>query len=1287
MVTEARASAETDNDEIIEQVDLLGGAVQQVNMTVAGGAVTVSSPGAIATEDPVTTQVEAELTADAGANLRTSAEVETTDLVGGTAEQVAVTVTGGEFALETASSITTENIRTAADAAVRVNAAASDSRDANSEGGQLGTVAVTVTGETLNLTADAGLMTGNLDSSAEAFVALDGTVVPSGDPLAGTATGGDITLTSRSGAIAPLPETGIRSNVIRGNGDGGTIRLDADSIQLTDNFLVTTISGNGSAGTITLLAADDVTLTNSRLFTVREASSAGNGTAGNVEITGRSITLDDFSFLNTATFGTGDAGRVALETTNGDIVLTDSSIFSLTAIEGDAAPISLQSAGAVRLNGNSAINSTVGLGAVGEGADIRIDAAEGVFVVGVGERPEGLDLGTDPELPEVEPNDSQDTPQSIDDGFALANNANVLFSNDVPFVSVTGANGNFPSDFYSFTVEAVGTQVTFDIDGVTPTDPGQTLDTDLTLYDDQGNQLAFNDDAPIHLGAGGSTSPNDAYLTYVFNRPGTYVVELDLDPERFDIDESGTYTLNISRVEDGLVNSGITTQTLSAGRSGNITVNAPLIDLQSGGQISAETLRNGRAGDITLQPFADGVSMAIALENGTQITGSTLDVGNGGNLTLRAPETIRITGEGRMAVETLGSGNAGTLSVDTARLTIRDGVTLSALTSAEATGNAGNLVLEASDRLLIQDANVTVSSEGAGDAGTLVVRGERLRLQDNGQILAFTTGSGTGGSILVETEVVSLSGNSLLSVESRGAGPAGNITLNTGRLRVAEAAQISATATEASTATERGGSVTLNASRMNLAGTVGIFSETGSSAPAGILRLGPSIGDGTLRLQLADGAEISASTRSSGNGGDLVLQAEEAIAIRGDGRLAAATESSGPAGDVRVETPRFSLSGNVSLSAETTGSGPGGNLAIAADDISITDGAEVTVSSLGAIAGNLDIVANRLTLEDGSISASTENGAAGQLRLLVTDEIALTNSRLSVEASRGGRAGDLQLQTDTLTVDDSAITVSSPEGQAGNVGITANFITLDNGEISAETGRNSGSGDASANVILDGLNLLFMQNGSVIAAQANAGANGGNIRIDASDGFIVANEGSNNDIIASARLDGEGGRIDIAAVRLFGLEERPGLFNDLRQNTTNDISASSEFGISGTIIIDELGIDPVQGTTELPTDTAPPPLAQGCQGTASSSRFIDTRRGGLPPQAADLASGDRLWESVGFSQNQGGGEEAQNIETLDLEETAPAIIEMQNWQYNDNGQIVLVAESSDGIETCQWIPR
>jgi large exoprotein involved in heme utilization and adhesion len=173
-----------------------------------------------------------------------------------------------------------------------------------------------------------------------------------------------------------------------------------------------------------------------------------------------------------------------------------------------------------------------------------------------------------------------------------------------------------------------------------------------------------------------------------------------------------------------------------------------------------------------------------------------------------------------------------------------------------------------------------------------------------------------------------------------------------------------------------------------------------------------------------------------------------------------------------------------------------------------------------------------------------------------------------------------------MSVTDGAqVTVSSPQGQAGNLNITANSLTLNRGTISAETAK-SDAAEGGANIALSNLDFLRMDNESLISASALDTANGGNVTIDST--LIVATpptgpEGS--DIIANAE-QGNGGRVNITTQGLFGIEFRP------QRAPKNDITVSSTFGLSGefTLTAQAAKVTP-QGTWLPPLECHP--LANG----------------------------------------------------------------------------------------------
>jgi large exoprotein involved in heme utilization and adhesion len=123
-----------------------------------------------------------------------------------------------------------------------------------------------------------------------------------------------------------------------------------------------------------------------------------------------------------------------------------------------------------------------------------------------------------------------------------------------------------------------------------------------------------------------------------------------------------------------------------------------------------------------------------------------------------------------------------------------------------------------------------------------------------------------------------------------------------------------------------------------------------------------------------------------------------------------------------------------------------------------------------------------------------------------------------------------------------------------------------------------------------------MRNGSVISATAGGTGDGGNITINAP---VIAGF-ENSDIIANA-FQGNGGNIQITTQGIFGLEFRPQLTPE------NDITASSQFGVNGTVEINEFSLDPDTGIVELPAGLADTSdqIAQGCA-TDGDSSFVAT---------------------------------------------------------------------------------
>jgi large exoprotein involved in heme utilization and adhesion len=222
------------------------------------------------------------------------------------------------------------------------------------------------------------------------------------------------------------------------------------------------------------------------------------------------------------------------------------------------------------------------------------------------------------------------------------------------------------------------------------------------------------------------------------------------------------------------------------------------------------------------------------------------------------------------------------------------------------------------------------------------------------------------------------------------------------------------------------------------------------------------------------------------------------------------------------------------------------------------------------------------------------------------------------------------------------------------VQINANSIGLDNqGSITASTASGNG-GDIRLNL----QDSLLLRHGSKLSVTAAGTGNGGNLSINTP--VLVGLE--NSDIIANADL-GNGGNIQINTQGIFGLENRPELTPE------SDISASSQFGVSGSITINNPNADSSLGIVELPQDPIDPSqdIGRGC-GEIADSQFIASGRGGIPESPDATIQSSRIWNDL---------RDLPAVESSEMADTAtvPAmpLVEATTWVRNDRGQVELVA--------------
>ncbi len=165
-----------------------------------------------------------------------------------------------------------------------------------------------------------------------------------------------------------------------------------------------------------------------------------------------------------------------------------------------------------------------------------------------------------------------------------------------------------------------------------------------------------------------------------------------------------------------------------------------------------------------------------------------------------------------------------------------------------------------------------------------------------------------------------------------------------------------------------------------------------------------------------------------------------------------------------------------------------------------------------------------------------------------------------------------------------------------------------------------------------------------------------------------------SDIIANADR-GNGGRIDLTAAGVFGIEFRE------EQTPLNDFTVSSEFGTSGETTINRTFEDPTSGLINLPASVgdASDQISQNPCQQGVGSEFIVTGKGGLPPGVDESLNSEAarvgLIESVP-SRSRGAGEQGSRGEIKQTDNIAIEAVPAQGWVFNDKGEVTLTAYST-----------
>ena len=701
---------------------------------------------------------------------------------------------------------------------------------------------------------------------------------------------------------------------------------------------------------------------------------------------------------------------------------------------------------------------------------------------------------------------------------------------------------------------------------------------------------------------------------------------------------------NLNLLEGSIFNGGMNSENSTPeDRAGNLIVNATgsvTLDSDSVIRNNVSETSLGNAGNVLI------TAQNLSLANNSRLSTISFGSGNTGNINLNINSgAIALTNGSKLLADVKGSGEGGDILVTTNTLELTAQSDFSTNLSGE--GSAGNINITASDSIVLEDSTFqsTVVAGATGSAGSIDLNTGSLVLTSNpnaasngSRILASTAGEGNAGDINIEsTNDVSLDSDSSIQtqVELGAVGTAGNINITTTDLSLTNGTKPLRSSLLANTEGDGdGGDITINASgniNLDLYGLI-LSQGTSGTGDAGDINITSDT------LSLNSGSSIVSTTgdpeqlnvANSGSAGNINVNSRITTLDRFSGiSTSSISNAIGEAGNVTLNSDLLTIAGGSGINALTENDSAGGTIEINTGDLDIlTGGGIVTLTNGVGDAGDIILNINRQFTIDGANAVIPPEEFRSPLAVERELEL-LTGLFASTTDISTGNGGNIQITTpQTLSIfNGGQITVDSEgAGNGGNLVINAGALDLNSGsQLIAQT-QNGQDGQELSNINLQIEDVLSLEGDSQISARAFNTANGGNVNIDA--GFVIAfspaTEG--NDIIASAR-GGAGGKIDITAREIFGLEE--GVAESA--NASNDLDVSSELGIDGTISINNPDVSAKSGMRDLPANAINPgeSVQQACAAstTSSTSSLNLQGRGGIPsPPTTTLSSDDILFK-------------------------------------------------------------
>jgi len=1027
--------------------------------------------------------------------------------------------------------------------------------------------------------------------------------------FAGKGHGGNVTVTaSDSISLTGQNSTGQTSGLFNstlGPGDTGMISISAPTVALTDGAQVgASTAGAGQGGNVTVVATDAISISGRAgsgsaggLFSNTFLSS---GDSGPLFVSAPTLTMDGGFIRANAAFGSGNLGEIRVEA--GRLTLTGGAMIgSLATGSGKGGNITVAARESVSISGRT---SGIASFAAGDPGSLSLSAPT-VTIDGGAVGAPSLALG------EVTGGRAGDISVKADNLLTLSSGGQI---NSSTFTNSSGGNVSIETGrlivsggaeilaISGFRDPAMGTIVA-----------GRGAAGNVTVVATESVSLSGPNSGLASNTFGGGNAGTIAISTPVLKlEDGAHIEastasdgkagDVRIDAKQL-IVTGGAEILAVSGLGRGAAgnvavaatesvslsgpNSGLASNTFGGGNAGTIAISTPVLKLEDRARIEARTAGDGNAGDVRIEGNQQIQGKQLIVTGGAQINSSSglfdsttgkLVAGNGqgGNIRVTVTDSIALAGPtSGLFSSTLGSGNAGMISISAPTVALTDGAQIGASTAGA--GQGGNVTVAATESVSLSGPNSELASNtfGGGNAGMISVSTPNLAIANGARIEAQTAGAGQGGNVtVVATESVSFSGpNSGLASNTFGSGNAGTIAISTPVLKVEDSARIEARTIGDGSA----GDVRIEGKRLIVTGGAQINSSSGFvDSTTGHLFAGQGHG-GNVTVTASDSISLTGqnsagqtsglfnSTLGPGDAG-MISISPPSLVVADDARIEAATFGGGRGGNVHVDTGEMRLVDGGAIDTVTSGPGNGGHLEVIAKDVSISGlgsnrvfsglftNADLGSRNTRANAGDLAITTDALRVSDGGvISGITLSEGKGSSFLIKTGTLSLTGGGLIATSTSGpGDAGSIIIQatrsvfiggtldterfkehnprvSDTSGIFSNAVSIIglTKLGNAGSIDLSApaSLVLADGGEISTNS-----TGDGIGGKISLRATRVELGNNATISAKSSGTGDAGNVTIAAGDTFR-----SVGSAVTTEAREADGGNISLTAGSLAHL--------------------------------------------------------------------------------------------------------------------------------------------------------